>query len=215
MGNNIHVSLAHTSLILTQIQILVSALLKCKIKEVYYDAILLSDHTPNSLVYCPNLSSDIPKWRFKTKWLADTGFVTFLDEQIKYYFETNTIETSGSIRWEAFKAFIRGQIINSTSSKAKETYKKTKSLEAQIKKLEDEYHQSGSQDAHQRLLLLRTQDNDISTTRALSSLLRLKQTFYDAVHYGYRATGNSSKNTPEYNRYINLTTRTSSGSICR
>ena len=89
------------------------------------------------------------------------------------------IETSGSIRWEAFKAFIRGQIINITSSKAKETYKKTKALEAEIKKLEDEYYQSGSQDVHQRLLLLRTQYNEISTTRALSSLLRLKQTFYD------------------------------------
>lgn len=113
---------------------LVSALLKCKIKEVSYDAILLSDHAPNSLVYYdPKLTSDIPKWRFKTKWLTDTDFLTFLDEQTKYYFEMNTIETSGSIRWEAFKAFIRGQIINITSFKAKETYKKTKSLETEIK----------------------------------------------------------------------------------
>lgn len=73
--------------------------------------------------YDPKLSSDILKWRFKTKWLADTGFVTFLDEQIKYYFETNTIEIRKH-QVEAFKAFIMGQIINITSFKAKETYKK-------------------------------------------------------------------------------------------
>lgn len=48
-----------------------------------------------------------------------------------------------------------------------------------IKKLEDDYYQSGSQDVHQKLLLLRTQYNEISATRALSSLLRLKQTFFD------------------------------------
>lgn len=73
--------------------------------------------------------SDIPKWRFKTKWMTDADFVTFLGEQIKYYFEENTIETSRSIRWEVFKTYIRGQIINITSSKAKETYKKVKSLD--------------------------------------------------------------------------------------
>lgn len=46
---------------------------------------------------------DIPKWRFKIKWLTDTGFIALLDENIKYYFETNTVETSRNIRWEAFK----------------------------------------------------------------------------------------------------------------
>ncbi len=150
---------------------LVSATLKCKIKKVTYDAILLSDHAPNSLVHHDSkLTSDIPKWRFKTKWLADSGFVTFLDEQIKYYFETNTVETSGSIRWEAFKAYIRGQIINITSSKAKETHKKAKSLETIIKKLEEEYYQSGSQDTimkylHQKLYQVYYDLNKHSTTK--------------------------------------------------
>lgn len=81
--------------------------------------------------------SDTLKWRFQTKWMTDADFVTFLDEQIKYYFETNIVETSRSMRWEAFKAFIRRQIINITSSKVKETYKKAKSLETKIKKLEE------------------------------------------------------------------------------
>lgn len=159
---------------------LVSALLKHKIEKVSYDPILLSDHAPVSLIYRDSkLTADTPKWRFKTKWLTDAGFVAFLDEKITYYFETNKTETSRSIRWEAFKAFIRGQIINITSSKAKETYKKTKYLETKIKNLEEEYFQSRSPNTHQEILLLRTQYNEISATKAVSSLLRLKQTFYE------------------------------------
>lgn len=54
-----------------------------------------------------------------------------------------------------------------------------KSLEIKIKSLEEEYYQSGSQDTHQELLLLRTQYNEMSATKAVASLLRLKQTFSD------------------------------------
>lgn len=59
--------------------------------------------------------------------------------------------------------------INIACSKAKESNRKTKSLEAKIKKLE--YHQSDSQDTHQEQFLLRTQCKE--------GLFRLKQTFYD------------------------------------
>ena len=88
-------------------------------KDCSYDAILLSDHAPTSIVYSQDfqLVRDPPRWRFKQKLLTDPGFVSFLDEQIKFYFETNTTETSASIRWEAFKAVIRGLIIQIASSK--------------------------------------------------------------------------------------------------
>lgn len=115
----------------------------------------------------------------QTKWLADPGFVALLDEQIKLYFETNTTETSASIRWEAFKAFIRGQIISITSSKAKQTFQKAKNLETRIKVLENEYYKSRSPKVHQNLLLLRAHYNELSASKAMASLLRLKQTFYD------------------------------------
>lgn len=159
---------------------LISSLLKYKVKDVSYGSIVLSDHAPVSLFYQDSkLISDIPKWKFKTKWLSDTGFVIFLKEQINYYFETNTNETSKSTRWEAFKAFIRGQIINITSSKAKETYNKVKALETKIRHLEEQYYLLGCQKIHQEIILLRSQYNELSATKAMSSLLRLKQTFYD------------------------------------
>lgn len=119
---------------------LISAGLRHKIKESSYDAILISDHAPNSIIYqVSNLVRDTAIWCCKPKWLADPGFITFLDEQIKFYFEMNTTETSASIRWEAFKAFIRGQIINITSSKAKQTFQRAKNLETRIKVFENNY----------------------------------------------------------------------------
>lgn len=117
---------------------LISAELRHKIKECTYDAILISDHAPNSLVYQDSkLVKDARIWRCKQKWLTDPGCVSFLDEQIGFYFETNTTETSASTRWEAFKAYIRGQIISITSSKARSTFKKAKNLETKITEMEN------------------------------------------------------------------------------
>lgn len=118
-------------------------------------------------------------WRCKQKWLTDPGFVSFLDEQIRFYFETNTTETSAGMRWEAFKAYIRGQIISITSSKARLTFEKAKNLETKITEMENEYYRTRSTESHQNLLLLRAQYNELSASKAVASLLRLKQSFYE------------------------------------
>lgn len=68
-------------------------------------------YTESKLVCLP------PKQRFQTNWLQDPKFVEFLGKQIDSYFKINTTQTSASVRWEAFKAFIRGQIISYTSAK--------------------------------------------------------------------------------------------------
>jgi len=76
---------------------LISAELKHKFKKCTYDASLISDHAPNSLIYQDSkLVKDARIWRCKQKWLTDPSFVSFLDEQIRFYFETNTTETSAS-----------------------------------------------------------------------------------------------------------------------
>ena len=172
--SGVHISYSRTDFFL------ISTELRHKIKECSYDAILISDHAPNSLVYQDSkLVKDARIWRCKQKCLADPGFVSFLDEQISLYFETNTTETSASMRWEAFKAFIRGQIISIKCSKAKLTFQKAKNLETKIKEIENEYYRTTSAETHQNLLLLRAQYNELSASRALASLLRLKQSFYD------------------------------------
>lgn len=67
----------------------------------------------------------------------DSAFVDYLNKQTEVYFECNTSETSASIRWEVFKAFIRGQIICFISSKKRErTQLEMRMPEGKIKKLE-------------------------------------------------------------------------------
>lgn len=113
-----------------------------RIKECNYDSILISDHTPNSLSYVdPGLKKDPPKWRLQQKWLRDPDLISFLEAQTDLYFTVNTSETTASTRWEAFKAFIRGQIINFTSSKSKKAKQKLTMLESKIKILEIQYYQ--------------------------------------------------------------------------
>lgn len=106
--------------------------------------------------------------------MADPGFIALLDEQIKLYFETNTIETLASIRWEAFKAFIRGQIISVTGSNEKQTFQKANNFETRRKVLENEYYKSKSPKVHQNLLS-RAHYNELFASKVKASLLQCKQ----------------------------------------
>ena len=159
---------------------LVSASLVCKVKDCMYDSILISDHAPNSIVYVdPGLLRDPPKWKFQHKWLQDSDLIAFLGKQIDLYFTLNTSETSASTRWEAFKAYIRGQIINFTSSKSKKAKQKILLLESKIKAMENTYFRNPCPKLHQELLLLRAQYNEMSASKAAANLLKLKQSIFD------------------------------------
>lgn len=169
-----------TQVLFKNLLFLTSAELRHKIKECSYDAILISNHAPNSLVYQDSkLVKDARIWRCKQKWLADPGFASFLDEQISLYLETNTTETSASTRWEAFKAFIRGQIISITSSKAKLTFQKAKNLETNIKEIEISIIELGHQNLIKIYCCLEHNTTKYLHQKAMASLLRLKQSFYD------------------------------------
>lgn len=58
--------------------------------------------------------------------------------QHNYFFDINKDETSASVRWEAFKAYIRGQIISYTSSVTNKTNLEMLTLDKSIKQLERE-----------------------------------------------------------------------------
>lgn len=101
----------------------------------YYSSIVISDHAAVSLIYTETkLVCNSLKWRLQPGWLTDPTFIDYLDKQIDMYFACNTSQTSASIRWEAFKAFIRGQIISFISSKKKRTIMEMKTLDEKIKK---------------------------------------------------------------------------------
>lgn len=122
-----------------------------------------------------------PKWRLQAGWLQDPLFVEFVGKQIDFYFEMNTSETSACIRWEAFKAYIRGQVIGFCSSKSKQSRRDIRQLERQISELERTIYQNrvANKDEHDKLLLLRTQYNEKSTVREAAKIIKLKQNFYE------------------------------------
>ena len=104
--------------------------------------------------------------------------VTFVGTNIEY-FKVNTSQTSASTRWEAFKSYIRGQMISYTSSISNKQHLKLMELEKDIKELETEMNLNDTNETRQRLAILRAQYNELSKNKALYSVVKLKQTFYD------------------------------------
>lgn len=159
---------------------LVSKSLIENINDCGYKSIVISDHAPLLLSYTVTGACKGPSvWRLSPRWIHDSKFLTFLKANIDVYFKINTNQTSASIRWEAFKAFIRGQMISYTSSISNKQHLKLIELERDIKELEEEITILNTNETKQKLDILRAQYNELSANKAASSLMKLKQTFYD------------------------------------
>lgn len=159
---------------------LISTNLIPKIKSCSYDNIAISDHAPCKLVYRDDdITCDPPRWRFQHKWLQDEEFIKFIGNQIDEYFLINKNQTSAGIRWDAFKAFLRGQIISYTGRNAKNAKQELKRLENNINKAQEKVFQNNDPVTAKELLLLRAEYEKQSSFKAASSLLRLKQSFYE------------------------------------
>lgn len=78
------------------------------VKNCSDNSIVISDHPPLTLDYIAvKPFKGPPRWRFDTKWQHDPGFLSFVDLHIDMYFQINTTQTSPSVMWEVFKAYIR------------------------------------------------------------------------------------------------------------
>lgn len=141
---------------------LVSREILSKIKRCWYDSIVISDHAAISLnMHIDKFIHNPPSWRLQVKWLQDPDFVKYVGTKIDSYFELNTDQTTASTRWEAFKAYIRGEIISYTSSKAKQQRIMMETLEKQIKSLEISINLREDPKKHRDLLLLRAEYNKL------------------------------------------------------
>lgn len=159
---------------------LVSQELVSEIKKCWYDCIVISDHSPMSMsVQIEKLHQSPPNWRLHVRWLKNPEFVKYLDDKIDAYFQINTNQTNACIRWEAFKAYIRGQIISFTSTKTRKQKAEINELEKQIKSLEIDINNNNDPEKQKRLLILRTEYNKLTSDKAAKSLLWLNQAFYD------------------------------------
>lgn len=90
------------------------------VSECWYNGIVISDHAAVSLkIQIDKIVHSQPNQRFKARWLQEQAFVDTPGSKFTSFFALNTDETNTCIRQEAFKAFIRGQIITYTSYKTK------------------------------------------------------------------------------------------------
>ena len=70
----------------------------------------------------PDVMASPPRFSFQSRWLQNPDFVKYIDGKIDEYFSLNTNQTSASVKWEAFKAYLRGEIISYTTYKSQKYY---------------------------------------------------------------------------------------------
>lgn len=159
---------------------LISETLVANIQDCGHKGIVISDH---ALLFLHYRLTPHPRgqtvWRLSPRWLHDQKFLNTVERNIELFFATNTDETSASIRWEAFKAYIRGVMISYTSNIANKTHLLMTELERDIKDLERELSVNNTPENLQRLSEVRAKYNEITASKALNSITRLKQTYYD------------------------------------
>ena len=114
---------------------LVDARLIPSILNAKYHSTVISDHSPLTFSLCSDhVDKTHASWKLNLHFLTENFFRWYIKYQISLYFEMNdNPDTSPSILWEAFKAYIRGCIILSEASRRKENKTKWKGLEDQIK----------------------------------------------------------------------------------
>lgn len=88
-------------------------------------------------------------------------------------------ETSPSILWEAFKAYIRGSIISFEASRRKENISKLKDLEEQIKMMDQENARSPSASLHRKITTLKYEYNQIMSVKISKAFLYTRQRFFE------------------------------------
>lgn len=145
-----------------------------------YQSIVISDHAPLVLeISLPDLPHKNRQCRFNSTLLSDDNFVKFVEREINFFFATNiTPDVSNLIVWDAFKAYIRGQIISYTVRVKREAGKEREDLSHQIREIDKRYAQTKDPELHKKRLDLKTRFDLLTTHSAEYSLLKQKTLFY-------------------------------------
>lgn len=140
-----------------------------------YHNIVISHHSPVSMVFKNNLTKNY-NWRFNPSLLNDQEFIKYLNANMDMFLATNDNgEVLDSTLWETFKVVMRGHIISFESSKKKILGKRLKEIENKFSELEEVYRSSLLQTDLNEILKLRYEYNTILNKRISNLLLKLKQ----------------------------------------
>lgn len=112
--------------------------------------------------------------------LTEKDFCEYLKSQIDLYFETNDVpETSSTILWEAFKAFLRGCVISYEAAKKKKNRKRIENFEKHIQQLDRENALSLSVNLHRKIMNLKYEYNQILSSKISTAFLYTKQKHFE------------------------------------
>lgn len=111
--------------------------------------------------------------------MQDTEFIKFAEERIDNYFEINLDQTDACVRWEAFKVYIRGEMISYTNFKFKQRRIEMETIENEIRILEQDLYNDYNQSKVKELQIMRAKYNKLSIDKVAKSLLWLKQSYYN------------------------------------
>lgn len=148
--------------------------------SVKYHNILISDHSPTSLVLDFNYKKQQYNWRFNPSLFLDVSFDQFMTAKISEFLETNdNSEVSDSTLWETFKVVIRGHIISFETAKRREKRKRLLEIEGQLSQLEATYRSSSDSSILQNILKLKYEYNTILSDQVRDQLFKLRQKHFE------------------------------------
>lgn len=151
------------------------------VKDSQYNSIVISDYGPVQLDICfPECTRPCRTWRFDPLLLSKDSFKKFISQQIDSFLEFNlTPEIPLTTVWEAFKAYIRGQIISYTAYERKKRKQRLSDLSHDIAETDRKYADSPTPELYREKLLLKTEFDNLSIQQIERLFFKSKQKFYE------------------------------------
>uniref|UniRef100_H3AQ15 exodeoxyribonuclease III n=1 Tax=Latimeria chalumnae TaxID=7897 RepID=H3AQ15_LATCH len=169
MDRSSPVQVAQTLMAKTILASIISSLFSHQVTACEFLPRYISDHSPLR----------IQLWRFNSHLLTRDDFVGEIRLAIQEFFQFNHFpQSSLDVVWEAFKATIQGKIIAFSSACKKSFQQQMVRLEQELREAETELYKSNSAENRERVALLQHNLNDLSSSRAERSLLRIRSKFY-------------------------------------
>lgn len=141
----------------------------------------ISDHNPVYVQVFLAKNKRSTLWRLNTNILNYPETKESLRVAIKEYFELNdNNEVSPGILWDAFKAVIRGKIINISSHQKKVNLHKMVSLEEKLLKLQQEHSKNMKDEIKSEIKQLKKKIDDLNTMDIQKKKIFTKQQYYEA-----------------------------------
>lgn len=150
--------------------------------EATIGTILISDHAPVGMVLRTGQSNKKrpSRWRFNTSLLKDEYLVRSIRGEVTYYWLTNEGTASDpAVEWDAFKAVIRGRLIQICSFLKKTAVERFQKLEIDIKNMESRHAIYSDHSSLHELSKLRLEYNSLLQKKVEYSLFRSKQKYYE------------------------------------